>query len=105
MRTRRKIRLPKDIIDVLRDLRDSYSEPRPIPQLVSAALRQTRVSTCQSARPTTRNDSEVIEVWLDEEFADLPHGEIVARVSMVVDGLNGKTYPDVINMNRTGMEL
>lgn len=98
--TRRGIRLPKQIIQMLQDLRDSYITPRPIPKLVTVCLKVTRGVDVLNLAPTTRAGSEKIDVWLDDEFAALDHSEITARIAHALIGIPAKFIQMNIEMNR-----
>jgi len=86
----RKIRIPKQTAATLRALRAAYNDTRKIPQLVNACLKQTRDVKCALHQHTTRNESEVIDIWLSDEFRDLEHSEIVARVGHALIGVQAK---------------
>jgi hypothetical protein len=83
----RKVRLPTASVQTLRDLRDSYMPPRPVPKLINAALRQTRNAEITEWVMAGRNESTVVDVVLDDEFAGLEQREIRARVQMALDAL------------------
>jgi len=103
MRIKRKIRLPRHAINMLQDLRDSYPNQRPIPQLVTACLKQTRGVECLNLTPTPRDESEQVCLTLDPEFAEIEHASLVARVCHALIGIQGKLLPDNIRMNRYGI--
>ena len=77
------------MLDLLRDVRGLYDAKRGIPDLVSACLRATRGKTFLNLK-TTRADSERIDILLDDEFANLEHAEIVARVAHALIGIQSK---------------
>jgi hypothetical protein len=94
----RKIRLQKLLVQRLRDIRDSHWTPRPIPELIRAALRQCVVGSEILQITTTRDNSEIIDIWLEDEHAGIPSRDIAARVAHAVIGV--RTIPDAIKANR-----
>lgn len=89
-KTKRKVRLPNNVLDLLRFLNMLYETKRGIPELVSACLRATRGKTCLKLHSTPRNDSEKVDIMLDDEFANLEHAEIVARIAHALIGIQAK---------------
>jgi hypothetical protein len=89
--TKRKVRLPNYTLDVLRELSLSYQpKKRTIPSLVASCLRGTRGVDVLKLANVRRKDSERIDITLSDEFADLEHAEIVARVCHALIGIQGK---------------
>ena len=83
----RKIRLPKVLIQKLRDLRDGPGS-RPIPRLVNICLNNTRCVTCIKYATTTRVSSEAVDLWLDPEYGKLDSADIRARIAHALIGIN-----------------
>lgn len=96
----KKIRMPKRIVEKLRDLRDSHITPRPITELVNCCLKQTRRSNAIKLAPTTRSESIPIDIWIDAEFSCLSPEDIRARVAHALLGIEEKLIPENIKMNR-----
>ena len=97
----RKIRMPNSVIKKLRDLSCSYPSRRSIPSIVRACIRQTCGSTCL-IMSTTRNDSEAIDLWLDDDDSQLDNKEIIARTAHALIGIEAKLIPANIKMHKTG---
>ena len=90
-KTKRKIRLPNHVLNLLRQTSAAYTpQKRPITSLMSACLRATRGVECLKLHKVTRADSEKIDIMLDEEFANLEHAEIVARIAHALIGIQAK---------------
>lgn len=98
----RKIRMPNSVIKKLRDLSCSYANRRPIPDLVRACLRQ-RCGTWLHYAPTTRNNSEAIDLWLDDDDSQLDNKEIIARTAHALIGIESKMIPANIKMHQEGV--
>lgn len=97
----RKIRMPNSVINKLRDLSCSYPHRRPIPDLVRACLRQ-RCGDWLFLTPTTRDKSEAIDLWLDDNDSKLDNKEIIARTAHALIGIEAKLIPANIQMHKTG---
>lgn len=97
----RKIRMPNSVIKKLRDLSCSYPSRRPIPELIRACLRH-RCGNFLFLAPTTREDSEALDIWLDDENATLDNKEIIARTAHALIGIEAKLIPANIQMHKTG---
>lgn len=97
----RKIRFPNSVIKKLRDLSYSYPCKRPIPDLVRACLKQ-KCGTFLFFAPTTRKESESLDIWLDDDQSELDSKEIIARTAHALIGIEAKLIPMNIRMNITG---
>jgi len=95
----RKVRLPTDLISILRYIRDSIGN-RSVPVLVNICLKQTRGVSCLDYAPTTRYSSEAIDLWLYEEYANLEAAELRARIAHALVGVD-----TTIDWNRTGVTV
>lgn len=100
----KKVRFPKVVIDLLRDLKFSHITPRPIPELVNCCLKQTR-SKMFLRLHTTRDNSMPIDIWIDDEFDGLEPQDIVGRTAHALIGIQCKFIPENIKMHREGFGL
>jgi uncharacterized protein YgiM (DUF1202 family) len=102
MKMKRKVRLPNYTLEILRNLSISYQpHKRSIPSLVTACLKQTRGKEVLKLKTTPRNDSEKIDITLDEEFEHLEHSEIAARIAHALIGIQGKVMEVQLQTRQT----
>jgi len=94
---KRSVRLSNDLLNKLRDLRDSHITPIPVSQLINRCLRSTRGQNCEKRDCTPRNNSEKVVAYVDAEFEGLPHEDIVTRVTHAMKGVQLDQYQIEIN--------
>jgi hypothetical protein len=88
-RTELSIRLPKPIIQKLRDLRDSYPNGRDISSLINCCMRRCKgVVNIENLTPTTRAASDSIRVFLDAEWATCEPEHVRAAIESELQSLN-----------------